>query len=194
MTEKARNVCNISLTPGTSADAIEPQPQKRASSWQPSQQPLQHSGDLAIRKYCSLFLASLALAASSSTASPARSVMTHHIREATRTGEARLVGHKPSSETMNLDLALPLRGPAGLKSFLVDLYKPASPSFHHHLTPAEFTAQFGPTQAQYDEVLAFAGMMVNVAKGAALGTFPITITATGGAQTKETVLTFTAAR
>jgi hypothetical protein len=48
--------------------------------------------------------------------------------------------------------------------------------------------------ATFAALLAFAGMMVNVAKDAALGTFPITITATGGAQTKETVLTFTAAR
>jgi subtilase family serine protease len=82
--------------------------------------------------------------------------MTHHTREVTRTGEARLVGRKPSTEVMSLDLVLPLRDPAGLKAFLADLYNPKSPSFHKYLTPTEFTAKFGPTQAQYDEVLAFA--------------------------------------
>jgi kumamolisin len=82
--------------------------------------------------------------------------MTRHTREVTRTGEARLIGRKPSAEVMSLDLVLPLRDPAGLKAFLADLYNPKSPSFHQYLTPAEFTAKFGPTQAQYDEVLTFA--------------------------------------
>ena len=109
-----------------------------------------------IRRFCSLFLAIVAIASALPTASPAQSVMTHHVREVTRTGEARLVGRKPSAELMSLDLVLPLRDPAGLKAFLADLYNPSSPTFHKYLTPAEFTAKFGPTQAQYDEVLAFA--------------------------------------
>jgi subtilase family serine protease len=109
-----------------------------------------------IRRFCSLFLAIAAIASAPPAASPAQSVMTHHTREVTRTGEARLVGRKPSAEVMSLDLVLPLRDPAGLKAFLADLYNPKSPTFHKYLTPTEFTAKFGPTQAQYDEVLAFA--------------------------------------
>ncbi|WP_263373767.1 S53 family serine peptidase [Granulicella aggregans] len=109
-----------------------------------------------IRRFCSLFLAIVAIASALPIASPAQSVMTHHVREVTRTGEARLIGRKPSAEVMSLDLVLPLRDPAGLKAFLADLYNPKSPTFHKYLTPAEFTAMFGPTQAQYDEVLAFA--------------------------------------
>ncbi len=83
-------------------------------------------------------------------------VMTHHTREAVRTGEARLAGRLPSSQVMALNLVLPLRDPAGLKAFLADVYDPASPVFRHYLTPTEFTARFGPTQADYDAVLAFA--------------------------------------
>ena len=35
---------------------------------------------------------------------------------------------------------------------LRQLYDPASPNFHQFLTPAEFTAQFGPTEQDYAAV------------------------------------------
>jgi len=88
--------------------------------------------------------------------SPAHAVLTRHTREAVRTGEARLTGRMAPGQVMALDLVLPLRDPAGLKAFLADLYNPASPVFRQYLTPTEFTARFGPTQADYDAVLAFA--------------------------------------
>ena len=82
--------------------------------------------------------------------------MTHHVREATRTGEARLTGRMQPDKVMALDLVLPVRDPAGLKAFLADIYNPKSANFHHYLTPTEFTAKFGPTEADYDAVVAFA--------------------------------------
>ena len=57
---------------------------------------------------------------------------------------------------MQLDLVLPLRDPAGLKSFLNDVYDPTSFSYRRLLTVAEFTERFGPTQADYDAVVSFA--------------------------------------
>ncbi len=95
---------------------------------------------------------------SSQIASQSRgqTVMTNHLREATRTGEARLIGRVAPDKVMTLDLVLPLRDSAGLQAFLADIYNPASPNFRHFLTPAEFTAKFGPTQADYDAVVAFA--------------------------------------
>src|SRR5208283_2828972 len=36
------------------------------------------------------------------------------------------------------------------------LYDPSSPSFHQFLTVEEFTAQFGPSEADYNAVLQFA--------------------------------------
>jgi subtilase family serine protease len=88
--------------------------------------------------------------------SEAQSVMTHHMREATRNGDARLIGQLPAVQIMNLDIVLPLRDPAGLKSFLSDVYDPASPSYRHFLTVSEFTSRFGPSQADYDAVILFA--------------------------------------
>ena len=86
----------------------------------------------------------------------AQSMMTRQVREAVTSGEAQLVGRLASGQMMNLNLVLPLSDPAGLKSFLSDVYDPSSASFHKFLTPKEFTAKFGPSQAQYDAVVQFA--------------------------------------
>ncbi|MGD0648030.1 MAG: S53 family serine peptidase [Acidobacteriaceae bacterium] len=91
-----------------------------------------------------------------SVGSQAQSVKTRHVREAVSNGEAQPVGRLASSQIMNLNLVLPLSDPAGLESFLSDVYDPSSASFHKFLTPTEFTAKFGPSQAQYDAVVQFA--------------------------------------
>ena len=80
--------------------------------------------------------------------SQAQSLRTRHVREAIRTGEAKPIGVLPSDQIMNLDVVLPLRDPAGLDSFLKELYDPTSPSYRHFLTVPEFTERFGPTQAR----------------------------------------------
>jgi subtilase family serine protease len=38
---------------------------------------------------------------------------------------------------------------------LHDLYDPASPKFHHYLTPQQFAGQFGPTTNDYESLAAF---------------------------------------
>ena len=86
----------------------------------------------------------------------AQSVLTRHVREAITNGEAQPVGRLASSQLMNLNLVLPLSDPGGLKQFLSDVYDPSSSLFHKFLTPTEFTAKFGPSQAQYDAVVRFA--------------------------------------
>jgi subtilase family serine protease len=90
------------------------------------------------------------------TAVVAQSVETHHVRENIRRGEVAPNGRLQQNQALQLDLVLPLRDPAGLKSFLADVYNPGSPNYRHFLSPQQFTARFGPTQAQYDELLNFA--------------------------------------
>jgi kumamolisin len=89
-------------------------------------------------------------------ACPAQSVKTHHVRDVVRDGRAQANGRLPNNQALQLDLVLPLRDPAGLKTFLSDVYNPSSPNYHQFLTPAQFTARFGPTADQYDAVLRFA--------------------------------------
>jgi subtilase family serine protease len=85
-----------------------------------------------------------------------RPTMTRHVRQVTRSGQARWRQRLPLDRVMQLDLVLPLSDPGGLHAFLKAVNDPSSPSYHNYVTPPEFTARFGPTQAQYDAVLNFA--------------------------------------
>jgi uncharacterized repeat protein (TIGR01451 family) len=88
---------------------------------------------------------------------------------AQQTGMAALFGHVPAAvkqlrptgrlqDTTNLNLAigLPLRNQPALDTLLQQLYDPARPNYRRFLTPAEFTAQFGPTEQDYQKVIDFA--------------------------------------
>lgn len=86
----------------------------------------------------------------------AQSVMTHHVRQATRDGSARPMGHLATNQTLNLAITLPLRNEDQLDQLLGELYDPSSPNYRHFLTVEQFTEQFGPTQGEYDAVLRFA--------------------------------------
>ena len=86
----------------------------------------------------------------------AQSVLTRHVRTAIQTGEAKYFGRLPANETMQLDLVLPLRNQPALDAFVKAVYDPSSPSYRHFLTPVEFTQRFGPSQADYDAVVAYA--------------------------------------
>ena len=104
-----------------------------------------------------LFLLSMVGALSTATAlSQTQTLLTHHLRTATASGQVKIVGHLPATQTLRLTLALPLRNEAQLDNLLTDLYNPSSPSYRHFLTVEQFTAQFGPTQDDYDAVIDFA--------------------------------------
>jgi subtilase family serine protease len=88
---------------------------------------------------------------------------THHVRQVVLTGRAQPVGRLPAAQMMQLNMVLPLRDPAGLKSFLQAVYDPASPSYRRFLTVSQFTERFGPTRETYDATVQFAksnGFMV----------------------------------
>ena len=91
-------------------------------------------------------------------ASQAQSMMTHQVRDLVRNGQVQSNGRLPQNQMMNLDIVLPVRDQAGLDQFVADVYDPASTNYRHFLTPQEFTARFGPTQANYNAVLQFAQM------------------------------------
>jgi len=104
-----------------------------------------------------LYLFTIATVLSVATiSSEAQSVLTRHVRDSARIGEAQAIGRLPSNQIMQLDLVLPIRDEAGLDRFLEDVYDPSSFSYHRFLTPAEFTQRFGPTQQDYDTVVRFA--------------------------------------
>jgi uncharacterized repeat protein (TIGR01451 family) len=73
-------------------------------------------------------------------------------------GLARLQakGRLAANTNLTLAIGLPLRNTESLTNLLKDIYDPASPNYHHFLTPDEFTAQFGPTAQDYQKVVDFA--------------------------------------
>ena len=66
------------------------------------------------------------------------------------------IGTLPGAQRLNLAIGLPLRNEAELDTLLQQLYDPASPNYRRYLTPEEFTARFGPTEADYQALMDFA--------------------------------------
>jgi subtilase family serine protease len=101
-------------------------------------------------------LGSFVLLSMVETPAQAQSLLTHHMRDDVTSGRAQRLSRLPETQTLHLDVVLPLRDPEGLETFLQDVYNPSSPSYRHFLTVSEFTARFGPSQEDYDSVVDFA--------------------------------------
>ncbi len=108
-----------------------------------------------ICRQASILLSTMALACAAASVQ-AQSVMTHHVRDLVETDAVQASGRLASNQVMKLDIVLPLRNPAGLKTLLSQIYDPKSPAYHQFLTVSQFTAKFGPTQEDYDAVVDFA--------------------------------------
>ncbi len=106
------------------------------------------------------FKMSLAVLAAVGLASQAGAVVT---------GTTTLSGHVPKvvsvltstgrlagTNQLHLAIGLPLRNQDGLKALLAQSHDPASPNYHHFLSADEFTAQFGPTESDYQAVVNYA--------------------------------------
>ncbi|MGD0746075.1 MAG: protease pro-enzyme activation domain-containing protein, partial [Verrucomicrobiota bacterium] len=85
---------------------------------------------------------------------------THVLRGHVPPAVARLnlqpTGRLPATNRLHLAIGLPLRNREALTNLIQQLYDPASPNYHQYLTPEQFTAQFGPTEQDYQKVIAFA--------------------------------------
>jgi kumamolisin len=68
----------------------------------------------------------------------------------------KFVSHLPAAQTMRIVLVLPLRHQAELDNFLDQVYDRTSPLFRQFLTVEEFTERFGPSQEDYDTLIAYA--------------------------------------
>jgi subtilase family serine protease len=79
-----------------------------------------------------------------------------HVPAAVATGLAPRLGVLPAERKLQLSLNLPVRNQDQLDDFLAQLQDPNSPSYHKYLSVAEYTDRFGPTQADYDEVVSWA--------------------------------------
>jgi len=86
----------------------------------------------------------------------APSIQAQHLPAVVASGQALMTNPIAASQRLKLGIALPTRNQAELDLLLHDLQDPQSPRFHQYLTPEEYTERFGPTQADYDMVVAWA--------------------------------------
>jgi uncharacterized repeat protein (TIGR01451 family) len=91
----------------------------------------------------------------SGVAAPAMMTLSGHVPAVV--SRLQPAGLLPATTNLHLAIGLPLRNQAALTSLLREVYDPSSPNYHHYLTPDEFTAQFGPTEQDYQKVVDFAG-------------------------------------
>ncbi|WP_224281228.1 protease pro-enzyme activation domain-containing protein [Streptomyces sp. LS1784] len=64
-------------------------------------------------------------------------------------------GDVPAAQQIAVSVSLKLRNTDALDRFLTAVATPGTPEYGHYLTPEQFTAQFGPTQAAVDQVRAY---------------------------------------
>jgi uncharacterized repeat protein (TIGR01451 family) len=65
-------------------------------------------------------------------------------------------GQLDATNRLHLAIGLPLHNQAALNTLLQQMYDPASTNYQRYLAPADFAAQFGPTEQDYQAVVAFA--------------------------------------
>jgi subtilase family serine protease len=83
-------------------------------------------------------------------------VLHGHVPPAVARFNLQPTGQLPATKSLHLAIGLPLRNQEALTHLIQQLYDPASPHYHQYLTPEQFTEQFGPTEQDYQKVIAFA--------------------------------------
>ena len=66
--------------------------------------------------------------------------------------DATQLGAAPSGQVLKLDVALAGQDPAALAQAVAAVSTPGSPDYRHYVTPAQFTASYGPSPAEVDQV------------------------------------------
>ncbi len=78
--------------------------------------------------------------------------------------QAKLLSATSGQQQLNLSIGLQMRNQQKLNILLANQHNPHSPLYHHYLTPQQFAAEFGPTDAQQQQVIQYlhnAGFVVS---------------------------------
>ena len=81
---------------------------------------------------------------------------TRHVRKEVLAAKRRSLNRCTATQSLSLDIALPLRNESELDDLLQELYDPQSTSFHQFLSVQEFTERFGSQREDYAAVVRFA--------------------------------------
>ena len=96
------------------------------------------------------------IATISSAIAQQRQALSGHVPQAVKSLNLQPLTRLAATNVLHLAIGLPFRNQAALGQLLQQIYDPASPNFRHYLTSEQFTAQFGPTVADYQAVIDFA--------------------------------------
>ena len=116
-----------------------------------------HSGRqaLVIPVLCGFVAVCRAVTASGGTPSSSISILSKEVPPVVSNGQAAPAEALATDARLRLAINLPLRNQTGLDQLLKQLYDPASQTFHQYLSVEQFTERFGPTQADYNTVVAW---------------------------------------
>src|ERR1700678_1306443 len=84
----------------------------------------------------------------------AQQVLSGHVPHAV--ANSRVLNHLADETRLQLAIGLPLRNQDELDTLLEQLQDPASPKFRHYLSAQQFSAEFGPTEQDYQALIRFA--------------------------------------
>ena len=90
-----------------------------------------------------------------SSADSTRLRLSGHVPRIIRDGQATKVGSTDPAETIVVALTMHLHDEAGLNALVKDISDPGSPNYGQYLTPVEFSARFGATDAERSTVERF---------------------------------------
>ena len=79
--------------------------------------------------------------------------LANHVPRAVK--ESRLVGPVQEAASLTYAIGLPLRNTEELERVLEQIADPQSANFRQYLSASEFAGRFGPTQDDYDKLIAF---------------------------------------
>ena len=108
------------------------------------------------KKFLKIGLGMLAVAFATGAGAAVTATTTLHGHVPNVVSTLTTTGHLAATNQLHLAIGLPLRNQDGLNALLAQIHDPANPNYHHFLTTEEFTAQFGPTEQDYQSVIDFA--------------------------------------
>ena len=85
-----------------------------------------------------------------------KQMLHEHVPPAIARFHLQAINRLPATNQLDLAIGLPLRNQDALNKLLAEIYDPASTNYHQYLTPEQFTAQFGPTEQDYQSLVNFA--------------------------------------
>ncbi|MBV8301475.1 MAG: hypothetical protein JOY68_06095, partial [Candidatus Dormibacteraeota bacterium] len=110
---------------------------------------------LGVAALSALPLASVFAAPGSASAAAGQLALTGNVLPGL--SQATKVGPVPASTPMRVLVDLQRPDPAGESAAYAAMYNPASPQYHHFLTPSQFTARFGVPSSQTQELSSWLG-------------------------------------